>query len=349
MSTRRAVRLTDVAREAGVGTSIVSRVLNGDPTVSIRDDTRARIVDAARALNYRPNALARGLRLQRTMTLGLIVNVSYQSEIAEIISATERAGAASGYVTLLADTGDFVGRGEAYRRLLFERRVDGLLIGSIQVDDAFVSDLRDQGLPFVVLNRRTPKGGGSSVSVDDALGVQTAVAHLVALGHQRIAYIAGPLTRSTAPVSTEPVRRRLAGFRAGLRAAGISVPDEYVAPSWIEPAAIFQTTLDVLGLRPRPTALVVWSPTAALVALAAAHRLGLRVPDEVSVIAYNDSPIAAYLEPPLTTVRMPLGEMARAAVEALLEVVDGGPPRSHVVRTAPELIDRASTAPARDP
>ncbi len=345
MAPRPAARLADVARAAGVGTSIVSRVLNGDPTVSIRSETRERILAAARELNYRPNALARGLRLRRTMTLGLIVNVSYQTEIAEVISAAERAAAAAGYVTLIADTADFVGRGEAYRRLLFERRVDGLLIGSIQVGDEFVAELREEGLPFVVLNRRT-RGGGASVSVDDARGVQLAVDHLVGLGHRRIAYLAGPITTTAGPVSTEPVRRRLAGYRAGMRAAGLPVPSSAIVPSWIDPEAIQRATEQALSANPRPTALVVWSPTAAIVALAAAHRLGVRMPGELSVVSYNDSPIAGYLEPPLTTVRMPLDEMARAGVEALLRVADGERPRSIVVRTAPVLVARGSTAEA---
>ncbi len=347
MPRAKVVRLTDVARAAAVGASTASRVLNGDPTVSIRPETRERILAAARDLNYRPNALARGLRLARTTTLGLVVNVSYQTEMAEVIAVTERAAAAHGYVTLIADTNDFVGRGEVYRRLLFERRVDGLLIGSIQVSDEFVAELHDSGLPCVVLNRRVP-GGGASVSVDDARGVRQGVEHLVGLGHRRISYLAGPVSPTVGPVSTEPVRRRLAGFRAGMRAAGLPVQPAAVVPSWIDPEAIALATEQALSTTPRPTALVVWSPTAAVVALAAAHRLGMRMPEELSVVSYNDSPIAEYLQPPLTTVRMPLGEMARAGVECLIKSVDGARPRSLVVRKPPELIDRGSTCPPAD-
>jgi LacI family transcriptional regulator len=341
-----AARLTDVARRAGVGTSIVSRVLNGDPTVSIRPDTRERILEAARELNYRPNALARGLRLARSMTVGLIVNVAYHDEVAEILVAAERESARAGYVTLIADTNDFVGRGEAYGRLLFERRVDGLLIASVLVNDEFVGELEHDGLPFVLLNRRL-QGVGSSVSVDDALGVRTAVDHLVALGHRRIGYLAGAISADIGPVSTDPLRRRLAGFHSGMKVAGLRIPERYVVPSWVDPEAVYEAMQRLLGEEPRPTGVVVWSPTAALPALAAVRSSGLHIPEELSVIAYHDSPIAGYLGPPLTTIRMPLDEMARVGVQCLLGVADGQRPRNVVVHTPPVLVERASTAPAR--
>ena len=336
-TTGRAVRLADVARAAGVGTSIASRVLNGDPTVSIRLETRERILAAARELRYRPNAFARGLKLARTMTLGIIANVAYYHEMAEILMAVERAAADAGYVMLIADTADFVGRGEAYHRLLLERRVDGLLIASILVTDGFVKELKEEGLPFVLLNRRLP-GVGLSASVDDARGVQVAVEHLAALGHARIGYVAGQ-------TSAEPVRRRLAGFRAGMRGAGLTVERAWVKETPPDDESVFRVTRELLGERPRPTAIVVWSPTAAVPALAAARQSGLRLPEELSVVSYNDSPIAGYLDPPLTTVRMPLGEMAERSVECLLRTIAGERASSVVVRTPPALVERGSTAP----
>jgi LacI family transcriptional regulator len=335
-ATAKAVRLADVARAAGVGTSIASRVLNGDPTVSIRPETRERILAAARTLNYRPNALARGLKLRRTTTLGIIANLAYYYEIAEILIAVERAAAAAGYVVLIADTADFVERGEAYHRLLSERRVDGLLIASILVTDDFVRELNEEGLPFVVLNRRLP-GVGLSASVDDSRGVATAVAHLAALGHTRIGYVAGE-------TSAEPVRRRLAGFRAGMRTAGLTPEPRLIRRSPPDEENVFRATSELLAETPRPTAIVVWSPTAAVPALAAAHQSGLQLPEELSVMSYNDSPIAGYLDPPLTTVRMPLREMAERGVDCLLRTISGSRAASVVVRTPPVLVERGSTA-----
>jgi LacI family transcriptional regulator len=339
--TGRAARLADVARAAGVGTSIASRVLNGDPTVSIRIETRERILAAARELNYRPNAMARGLRLSRTMSLGIIINLAYYDENAEILAAVESAAASAGYVTLIADTADFVSRGEAYRRLLFERRVDGLLIASIFVSDDFVRELQAEGVPLVVVARQVG-GVHPNVTVDDALGLRMAVDHLVGLGHRRIGYLAGP-------AEVDPASRRLDGFRAGMRAAGLRMPSRFVKPCPVDDASVLDAAHRLLEQEPSPTAIAVWSSTAAVRALAVARRLGLRVPEQLSVIAYNDSPIAGYLEPPLTTVHMPLAEMARGAVGCLLEVIEGGAPSSFVVRSSPVLVERESTGPAPGP
>src|SRR5947208_13417343 len=148
MTTGRLARLADVAREAGVGTSIASRVLNGDPTVTIRKETRDRILLAARELNYRPNAFARGLKLARTTTLGMVIpNLAYPVN-AEIIRGAERRAAGEGYVMLLADAEEFDQAGEAYQRLLLEGRVDGLLIASASMSEGVLKELASQGLPF---------------------------------------------------------------------------------------------------------------------------------------------------------------------------------------------------------
>lgn len=271
------------------------------------------------------------------MTLGIIANLSYYYEIAEILVAAERAAASAGYVMLIADTADFVGRGEVYHRLLSERRVDGLLVASILVGDEFVKEHGREDLPFVLLNRRA-RGIALSSSVDDARGVQVAVEHLAALGHKRIGYVAGQ-------TSTEPVRRRLAGFRAGLRTTGLRAHRSLIMESPVDGEGVFCVTQELLSHTPRATALVVWSPTAAVPALAAARRSGLQLPEDLSVVSYNDSPIAGYLDPPLTTVRMPLAEMAQQGVDCLLRTIAGERVSSVVVEAPPVLVERGSTAP----
>jgi LacI family transcriptional regulator len=334
------IRLADVAEAAGVGTSIVSRVLNADPTVSIRPETRERIVRAATELNYRPNAFARGLKLARTMTIGMVIpNLAYPVN-AEIIRGAERAAAAANYVTLLADADEFLQTGEAYRRLLLEQRVDGLLIASASTEESFIADLVSQRLPFVLVNRRVPHVG-PCVSVDDGRGTQLAVEHLVSLGHRRIAHIGGPRDADTA-------RRRLAGFRAGMRAARLRVPAAYVVEAPYEEEGGEQAMARLLELEPRPTAVVVWSLAAAIGALAAANERLIRIPEELSIVGFHDAPIAAYLHPPLTTVLMPLREMAERSVDVLLDLIHGRRGRNIVVATAPVLVERASTRPPQD-
>jgi LacI family transcriptional regulator len=335
---RGVVRLADVARAADVGTSIVSRVLNGDPTVSIRPETRTRIETAARELNYRPNAFARGLKLRRTMTLGMVIpNLAYPVN-GEIIRGAERAAAAAGYVTLLADADEFLQSGEAYRRLLLEQRVDGLLIASASTGEQLLSELARSGLPFVLVNRRTSHVG-PSITVDDAAGVELVVRHLLSLGHRRIAHIAGPQAADTA-------RRRAQGFRSGMRAAKVTVRPGYVVEAPYTEEGGYRAVGQLLGLTMPPTAIVSWSLAAAVGAIAGAKQLGVPVPGDLSVVAFHDAPLAEYLDPPLTTVRMPLGEMAERAVEALLELIGGASVRSQVVQTPPVLMARGSTAAA---
>jgi LacI family transcriptional regulator len=335
----KAVRLVDVANAAGVGASIASRVLNGDPTVSIRPETRERILAAAREFNYRPNAFARGLKLARTTTLGMVVpNLAYPVN-AEIIRGAERRAAAAGYVMLLADSEEFLQAGEAFERLLRERRVDGLLIASATTSEAALAELAREGFPFVLVNRRVGRLG-PSVTVDDSRGMQLGVEHLIALGHRRIAHIAGPKDADTA-------RRRLAGFRAAIREAGLRLPSALVSEASMDEESGYAAMERLLAETPRPTAVAVWSLASAVGALAAARRRRISVPAELSFVGFHDAPIASYLDPPLTTVRMPLREMAERSVDVLLELVAGERASSFVVETAPVLVERASTAPAR--
>ena len=334
----RPARLADVARAAGVGTSIASRVLNGDPTVSIRPETRERILVAARALNYRPNALARGLKLARTMSLGLVVNLAYYPENEAILVGVERRAASAGYVTLVADASEFTEQGEAYRRLLFERRVDGIVIASALVEDELIRELAEESFPFVLVNRRLD-GVSPSATGDDELGMRIAVAHLAGLGHRRIAFVAGPLT-------AEVIQRQLAGFHSGMRDAGLEIPPAHIVEATLDEDSGFRCMERLLALDPRPTAVVIWSPTTAVSALASARRRGLRLPGELSIVAHKDAGLAAYLDPPLTTVRMPLREAAEAGVDCLLRAIGGEPVESVVVETPPVLVERGSTAPA---
>jgi LacI family transcriptional regulator len=330
-------RLADVARAAGVGTSTVSRVLNGDPSVSIRPETRERIVAAATRLNYRPNAFARGLKLARTMTLGMVIpNLAYPVN-AEIIRGAERRAAAEGYVMVLADAEEFLQSGDAYRRLLLERRVDGLLIASATSSESFLAQLARQNLPFVLVNRRVPRVAPWIV-VDDAGGMRLAVEHLVELGHRRIAHVAGPHDVDTA-------RRRAVGFRSGLRAAGLPVSARLIVETSLDEEGGYRATRELLGLPRAPTALTVWSLAAAVGALAAAKQLGVSVPGELSIVAFHDAPLASYLDPPLTTVRMPLAELAERSVEQLLQLIAGRPVGSLVIDTPPVLVERSSTGP----
>jgi LacI family transcriptional regulator len=331
-------RLVDVAEACGVTVSIVSRVLNGDPTVSARPQTRERIFAAARQLSYVPNGFARGLRRSRTMTIGAVLpNLAYAVN-AEIIRGAERQAAAEGYVLLVADAVEFGPTGAAYQRLLMEGRVDGLLIASSTTAEGATAALSTFPLPVVHVNRRG-EDFGVSVSVDDELGIGLAVDHLVGLGHQSIGYIAGPRDADTA-------RRRRGGFIARMRHHGRPAGTTRIVETEFTEAGGFEAMQRLLALRRPPTAVVAASMASAVGAMSAVARAGLSVPGDVSIVGFHDAPVAGYLNPPLSTIRMPLGEMAEAAVNTLVRLIDGRPVEDLVIRSPePVLIERASTGP----
>lgn len=327
---RRSVRLRDVAAAAGVDASVVSRVLSGDARLSIRPDTRERVLAAAARLDYRPNTAARTLKTARTMAIGMIVpdlsNVNY----ATIAQGAEEAAATAGYVLLVV-------HGSASDRLPdLHGRIDGLLIGMATSETPRHGEFGGD-MPALLVNRREPCGV-PSVTVDDEAGGALAVSHLLSLGHRRIAHVAGPQNADTA-------RRRLRGYRAMLESAGVRPEPDWIAETTFDETGGHVAATRLLGLEPRPTALFVGNVRAAIGALAAARRLGLRVPDELSIVGFHDAPFAAYLDPALTTVRMPLEEMGREAVDSLLALLDGRPADDTMVATPPELVVRASAAP----
>jgi LacI family transcriptional regulator len=321
--------MKDVAAEAGVDPSLVSRLLNGDTSLSVRPETEERVMAAVKRLDYRRNTAARTLKTARTMAIGMVIpdlrNVIY-TEIAQAASA--RADAA-GYVLLIT------GGGGGLRTEIVEDRVDGLLYGVATADT--VPRVNAPGSPPAVLVNRREPDAGPSVVVDDQAGVALGTTYLISLGHRWIAHIAGPLNVDTA-------RRRRRGYVNAMAEAGLEVPASYVAESTFNEVGGATATAALLSLRPRPTAIVAANSVAALGAMASVRNAGLRVPEDISVVGLHDIPQAAYLNPPLTTVRMPLAELGSRAVDMILGMLNGAAPADVMVASLPELIVRGSTA-----
>jgi LacI family transcriptional regulator len=325
----RTPRLRDVAEAAGVDASVVSRVLSGDTRLSIRPETRQRVLDAAIRLDYRPNTAARTLKTARTMAIGMIVPDLANANYATIAQGAEDRAGTAGYVLLVAS-------GSASERLVdLHGRIDALLVGMATSETPRLGDFRE-GLPALLVNRREPCGI-PSVTVDDEAGAAIATQHLISLGHRRIGHVAGPQNADTA-------RRRLAGFRTAMQAAGLEAAPDLIAETTFDEAGGHVAAARLLRRAPRPTALFVANVRAAIGARAAATRLGLRVPEDLSIVGFHDIPLASYLVPPLTTVRMPLFEMGHQAVDNLLALLAGDEVDDVMVATPPELVVRASTA-----
>lgn len=332
--------INDVARRAGVAPSIVSRLLNDDPRLRIRDATECRILAAVRELNYRPNSAARSLRLARSSTLGLVMHDITNPVYGEIMRGAQQAATEAGYALLLGDADALARNEEAVSHLLGEQRIDGLLLQrSTYASDRLLMRNRPRDLPVVLLNDWS-RGPLSSVALDDRAGALLAMHHLLGLGHTQIAFIGvGTSYRST--------ERRRAYF-ASLRDAGLAVRDEWVVSGGAESNTGRNAMAALFSSLPYPSAVFVANLNAAVGAVRWAFESGLSVPEDVSIVALHDAWFAEQLNPPLTTVSMPLREMGRAAVLQLCGELDGES-RRHIAVTSPQpvLNERASSAPPR--
>ncbi|MEW9516121.1 LacI family DNA-binding transcriptional regulator [Streptomyces tubercidicus] len=326
--------LSDVAAVAKVDTSVVSRLVNNDPRLKIRDTTRKRVLDAIALLDYRPNAAARSLRTARTRTLGLLIPDFANPVYAEIIKGAERAAAATGCALVTGSVKGNGGDADTYLDLLGHGRVDGLLLAT-PITEAKEAELSRLGMPWLLLNH-----SGQSrrhVVLDDERAAGIAVDHLIALGHRRIGHISGPRGADTA-------RQRRAGYTAALRRAKIARQTGLVTMADYTAAGGAAAMERLLKLPEPPTAVFVANIASAIGSLHTAHRLGVRIPDDVSVVAVHDLALASHLVPPLTTVRMPMAELGARAVHLMLEGDPHGPVQE-VVGEPTELVLRESTAP----
>ena len=241
--------------------------------------------------------------------------------------AAERASAGAGFMMLIATNSSPTTTSSP--GIPSRRPVDGILIASLLVSDEFIREIASDGVPFVVLNR-AGHTAGPSVSVDEAAGMRCAVEHLIELGHERIGCITGQ--------TVDRRSQRLQGMREALRAGGLRAASRLIVPCARDNDGVFEATVALLQRPARPTALCVWTSTAAVAVLAAAKHCGLAVPADLSIISYNDSAVMPYLVPPMTTVAMPLGEMARLGVQNLLAVINGREVGSIVLEERPVLL-----------
>jgi len=334
---RRRASLADVARAAGTSKPIASRVLNTDPTLSVGAELRERVRAAAKELGYRPHAAARGLRRAETGALGMLLPTLTNPVYAHIVRGAFRRAAEHEFTVLFAEDTDGQEAVETFAQLVLAGRIDGLLVASARAGHPLLPLLDEYHVPHVFLNRAVP-GSGRNVVMDDGAAAAAAVDHLAALGHRRIAHVSGP-------ADIDPAVRRARGFRERAAELGLGA-GPVVEVDFLE-ADGAEALERLLELDERVTAVYASTVSQATGILNRAWRLGLRVPDDLSVIAHAEMPLADYLVPPLTTVHMPLGELGAAGVGALLEQIASGRTRDVVVSTPPQVVVRESTGPPR--
>ena len=335
--------IKEVAAHAGVSVGTVSKVLNQPE--SVRQQTRDRVNASIRELGFVRNESARQLRARRSRMIGLVVLDVANPFFTDLARGVEDEASKEGLVVILCNSDDREPKEMRYLELMEEHRVHGVLITPVVGAESRLSRLQQRGTPVVLVDSRSPSRGQCSVAVDDVLGGDRAVSHLLASHHERIAYIAGPMTiRQVADRREGALRalrreRRSPGDLLVLQADGLNVAGGQQAGTLV--AAMPATT--------RPTAVFCANDLIALGLLQEVTRNHIRVPEDISIIGYDDIYFAAAAAVPLTSVRQPRYQLGRAAARLLLEeAADGETHRHRQVIFEPELVIRDSTCLPRD-
>ena len=335
------VTLKELGARAHVHPSTVSRVANNDPSLRIAPPTRQRIEALLRETEYQPNGVARGLKLRQTLVLAVVIPDITNPFFAALFRGVEDAASPRGYNVLLCNTDGSPARQRSHLQSLHARRVDGVIMASSFLKDPTVRWLRHQGVPYVLVNRFSDESHDAFVGSDDLVGGRLATEHLVELGHRRIGHLAGKLT-----VSTGVMRRR--GYLAALADRGIAADPRLVVESGYTEEGGARAAERLLALPDRPTGIFAVTDMTAVGAFGVARRMGLRIPEDVAIVGYNDIPLATRIVPALTTVHVPIHDFGAVAARLLLEQIETGAPSRQRVVFNPQLVVRGSTVSGAD-
>jgi len=331
--------VADVAKGAGVSVATAARVLSG--TGYAAEETRRLVLEAARELGYVPNQIARSLRTSQTRTIGLLIGDVENTFYSVIAKYVESVAKGAGYHVVLCNSDDDPANERDYLRLLEGMRVDALIVTPTAKNRRHLARLTEKNVVIVQIDRRVDGLEADAILVDNEAGAAGAVGHLVEAGHSRIAILTGELDVFTAS-------QRLAGYRRAMREHGLAMRESLIKSGSFHREHAIEDATELITARPAPTAIFAANNILAEATLIALEQRGLRVPRDVSVVAFDDVPWMGMVEPPVTTVRQPVADMARSAAElAVRRLREGrdGPPSTVVFRT--ELIERRSVAPVR--
>lgn len=332
-----------IAEEAGVSRTTVSLVLNEVPGVRVSPETRERILEVAHRLNYYPDAAARTLVSGRTRTIGFVLcqspdRVFADAFLPEVLRGVGEAVQANGFRVLIHSVVD-VTAPDAYIGLVREKHADGIILSGPRSDDRQLPRLRAEGFPVVLLGQ-LPGSGIPFVDVDNVGAARQAVAHLIELGHRRIGMI------TNAPLAYTAARDRLAGYRQALEQAGIGYIGELVRYGDFREESGHEAMGQLLDLARPPSAVFVASDLLAFGALVAIGECGLEVPADIALVGFDDVRLAHYIDPPLTTVRLPAYELGHRAALLLTQLISGEPVEEQEILLQTELVVRQSCGAA---
>lgn len=330
--------IKDVAALAGISYTTVSHVLNRTRPVS--EAVRAKVEAAISELDYVPSAVARSLKAKATATIGLLIPNGINPYFAELARGIEDYCERNGFCVILCNSDDDPAKQRSYLRVLLEKRVDGLIVSSVGGDDNLGAVLAAVNTPMVIVDRELNGLNVDVIRIDHEQGGYLATSHLLELGHRHIACICGPLATSVA-------RMRLAGYRRAMAAAGLAVAPEWVVESDFSSPSGYHAAVGLLA-QVRPTAIFAANDMVGFGVLRAAAERGVRVPDALSVIGFDDIEMSRYVYPALTTVGQSILQLGERAAQVLLQRI-AAPAGAVVEQTivAPSIVIRESTAPSR--
>ncbi len=331
---RPSVTIRDVARVAQVPPGTVSRAL-------VNQETAERVLRVAERLGYRPNRIARGLKTNRSHTIGVLIPDITNPLFPPIVRGVEDRLADDGYTALIVNTDNDPVRERSHLEAMRARQVDGFISATARLDRELLDEVGAGAVPLVLVNRSLEDGSVPSVTVNDRQGIKLAVDHVAGLGHTRVGHVGGPQNLSTG-------HRRYLGFLEAMRAAGLDAPDACVqfARSFTEEEGAVACAA-LLDADPDITAIVAGNDLLALGCYDTLRQRGVRCPDDVSVVGFNDMPFIGRLLPPLTSVRIPQREIGIVAADLLLERLSDGAGPAREILLEPTLVVRGSTAPPR--
>ncbi|MFB3162343.1 LacI family DNA-binding transcriptional regulator [Neobacillus sp. 179-J 1A1 HS] len=327
----------DIARMAGVSQTTVSRVLNNHP--SVKASTRLKVMAAIKEMGFIPDPIARSMVTNKTGTIGLIVGDIANPFYAETAKIIIRDARTKGYDVILSDTNDDSDNLQKEMKMLLNRRVDGILIASVNRWDSFAKELHQSGFPVILFNRKTDDLQMHSVNLDNGQGAQIAVKHLVDLGHRHISFISGPAKFST-------FHERYQGFKKALKWYNLPLNQNMIFQGNLTYEEIVYFIKVALSLEESPTSFFASTDHSAIFVMDAVARMGLKVPEEISIVGFDDIDISSNPYINLTTISQQKQKMASIALEKLLFLIDNPASLqnpSHVT-IVPELIIRGTTA-----
>jgi len=335
----------DVAKFAGVSRTTVSLVLNNVEKIHIRPETRQRVLDAARILGYVPNANAQALVSHRSQTIALVItrsphHIASDSFLPKIIAGLVESIQPYN-LRLLIEWVSMEGQHHTYYQLARAKRIDGLIITTPRLDDASLVELAEVDIPSVLIGNN-PESNLSSVDIDNRVAAKTAVEYLIKLGHTRIACI------TNAPRTYAASVDRLQGYYDALREANLPIDDSITRFGNFDPQSGYEQMQSLIQSTAPFSAVFVASDNVAIGAKAAIREKGLRIPDDISIIGFDDIPWAQYADPPLTTIRLPAIELARTAAEMLIRILEDQSLTPKHVFLDVQLIERKSCLSLRD-